>query len=137
MKKTSEDQKEQKKQQFVDALEKLKAVVDKGQHVAIENLLTAGDEFSQSLVLFDIMVDTDTIKSLLVQDELRVKTLCDFYGVKLSDIARESLLNNLAQSRQSRRANVLLRSGVQRERDAFVFELAKRCALSQQRYNQK
>jgi hypothetical protein len=96
---------------------------DKEQHIAIKNLLAAGDEFSQSLMFFDIMVDTDTVKSLLIQDELRLKTLYDFYGVKLSDTAQKLLLNNLAQSKPARRANVLLHSGVQKERDALVKDL--------------
>ena len=138
MTKLSDKNKEQqRKQQFVDALEKLNAVVAKEQHTPIANLLATGDEFLQSLVLFDIIIDTDTVKSMLVEDELRIKTLCDFYGIKLSDVVQKSLLNNLVQCRQSRRTNILLRSGVQKERDAFIFELAKRNSLSQQRYNQK
>ncbi|MBP5707695.1 MAG: hypothetical protein J6W79_01730 [Alphaproteobacteria bacterium] len=137
MAKPSDDKKNKRKQQFTDALDRLKGIADKEQHMAIANLLATGDEFSQSLVLFDIIIDTDTVQSLLVQDDVRIKTLCDFYKIKLSDDVRDLLLSSLKQSRRSRRTNVLLKSGVQKERETFVREIETRYSVSQRRSKQK
>ena len=137
MKKPTDKKTEQKKQKFVDALEKLNAAIDKEPHNAIANLLALGDEFSQSLVLFDMMISTDTVKTLLIDDKLRIQRLCKFYGVKVSDAVQQLLVDRLEQYKKSRRTNVLVRSGLSKEREAFVFELEKTFALSQQRYKQK
>lgn len=126
-----------KKQHVKDAIEKLKGLDTKEQHSAIANLLATGDEFSQALVLFDIMIDTDTVRTLLIDDDLRIQTLCKFYWVEISDTVQQLLVEKLAQCKQARKANILLHSGVQEEREAFVVELTIRNSLLQNRYKQK
>lgn len=137
MKKGSDKEKNTAQQQFKIAIGKIKIFTNRGQHMAIENLLKSGDGFSQALVLFDIMIDTDTVQSLLIEDEKRIKILCDFYKIKIPATLKKLLLTNLKLCEKARRLNILKKQGVQREREAFVCELGKIYAQSQHMYKQK
>ena len=92
---------------------------------AISNLLKVGDSFSQLLMLFDIMVETDSVKLLCLEDAGRVNTVCNHYGIELSNAEKELLIDNLKKLKQARRRKIVLNEEYLKERDSFISELEK------------
>lgn len=94
---------------------------------AVKNLLIAGDGFDRLLMLFDIIIETDTVETMLMKDVVRVNVVCNFYGIKLSDNEKQLLIDHLTKNRQERRKKILLKTDFIERREVFVSELEKAC----------
>lgn len=94
-------------------------------HMAISNLLTIGDNYCRLLMLFDIIVDTDRVRTLCIEDDVRIKVVCDFYGIELSSSEKSILLDYLTKCKRERRAKILLKKDITEIRDLFISKLEK------------
>ncbi len=88
-------------------------------HMAISNLLKIGDSYCRLLMLFDIIVDTDRVKTLCIEDDFRIKVVCDFYGIELSTSEKSILLDYLTKCKRERRAKIVLKKDITEIRDLF------------------
>lgn len=89
----------------------------------IKNTLNAGDGFTQLLIVFDMIIGTDTVGTMLMKDVARVNVLCDFYGFDLPDVEKQLLIENLAKYKKERRKRILEKTDSIEGRDAFITEL--------------
>ena len=94
-------------------------------HMAISNLLKIGDSYCRLLMLFDIIVDTDRVRTLYIEDDFRIKVVCDFYGIELSTSEKSILLDYLTKCKRERRAKIVLKKDITEIRDLFISELEK------------
>lgn len=94
-------------------------------HMAISNLLKIGDSYCRLLMLFDIIVDTDRVRTLCIEDDFRIKVVCDFYGIELSTSEKSILLDYLTKCKRERRAKIVLKKDITEIRDLFISELEK------------
>lgn len=76
-------------------------------HNAISNALIVGGGFERLLMLYDIIIDTDTPGSMLDKDSIRVSVLCDYYGIELSPAESKLLVDYLSTIRRERRRMIL------------------------------
>lgn len=72
-------------------------------HIIISNTLRAGGGFERLLMLFDIIIDTDTVESMLVKDSIRVSALCDYYRIELPPAESKLIVDYLSTIRRERR----------------------------------
>lgn len=104
-----------------------KVIHDDEAKLAISNLLKFGDSFCRLLMLFDIITGTDTVRTMSIEDEIRLTALCDYYGIELSDAEQNFLIDHLTKIKKDRRRIVLLKKDylVTEARSSFIAELEK------------
>lgn len=95
----------------------------------IKDTLNAGDGFTRLLILFDMIIETDTVGTMQMKDVARVNVVCDHYGFELPDAEKQLLINNLANCRQERRKRILEKTDSIEGREAFITELENHFGL--------
>lgn len=107
---------------------KSKVIHEDEANLAISNLLKVGDSFCRLLMLFDIITETDTVRTMSIEDDIRLKALCDYYGIELSDAEQKVLIDHLTKIILDRRRRVIFTKNDSLKTEArtsFITELEK------------
>ena len=76
-------------------------------------------------MLFDIIVETDSVRLLSWKDADRVDAVCNHFEIELSSAEKELLIDYLTKLKQSRRAKVIFHHDFIEERDSFISLIEK------------
>ena len=80
-------------------------------HIIISNTLRSVGGFERLLMLYDIMIDTDTVRTLSIDDDLRITTICRLYGIGLLPADENKLIVDYLETIKQERRRMILLSG--------------------------
>lgn len=88
-------------------------------------LLNSGDVFSKILLLFDFIIETDSIENFCIPDKKRLQIICDYYGVSLNEKEEYFLIDNLEALKELRELCVIDSGTLHEAREEFIEKIQK------------